>query len=123
MLWDFRGRTVLITGGGRGIGRSTALTFAECGANVAVMDVDENLAAETVAPIAQQRGIAKAWRCDVSNEQEVLGAVAGVVSSHAAGRVNCNGLERAHRRVTLSARSAWPAKSAYTWWRGEGEAS
>ena len=40
----FEGRTVLVTGGGRGIGRSTALGFATLGASVAIAARDaENL--------------------------------------------------------------------------------
>ena len=36
MTIDFTGKTVLITGGGRGLGKDMALLFAECGADVMV---------------------------------------------------------------------------------------
>ena len=45
------GKTALVTGGGGGIGRATALAFAREGARVAVADYMADGAAETVAQI------------------------------------------------------------------------
>lgn len=45
----FQGKVVLITGAGSGIGRETALAFAEAGATVVAADWDETGARETVA--------------------------------------------------------------------------
>ena len=45
--FDFSGRTVLITGGGRGIGRALVRFFADAGATTAVIDVDEQALAES----------------------------------------------------------------------------
>ena len=45
------GKSALITGGGGGIGRATALIFAREGARVAVADANIDAAAETVAQV------------------------------------------------------------------------
>jgi NAD(P)-dependent dehydrogenase (short-subunit alcohol dehydrogenase family) len=47
----FNGRTVLVTGGGRGIGRATALGFAQLGADVALAARDADNLAKTHADI------------------------------------------------------------------------
>jgi NAD(P)-dependent dehydrogenase (short-subunit alcohol dehydrogenase family) len=60
------GKVVLITGGGSGIGRESALLFAGEGAAIAVIDVDDHAAAETVALIEAKGGRAGYCRADVS---------------------------------------------------------
>lgn len=59
-------KTVIVTGGARGIGAAIAVRFAEQGARVVVADLDKG-AAETVAARFNGIGIA----CDVTNEQDV----------------------------------------------------
>jgi 3-oxoacyl-[acyl-carrier protein] reductase len=50
------GRVALVTGGARGIGAATALRLAREGADVAVVDLDEDAAARTAAAIADGTG-------------------------------------------------------------------
>jgi NAD(P)-dependent dehydrogenase (short-subunit alcohol dehydrogenase family) len=73
---DFRGSTVLITGGAHGIGRATALRFAEAGAAVAVLDHDaagaEAVAVELRALGAHALGVP----CDVGVDAELEAAFA-----------------------------------------------
>ena len=57
------GKTVIITGGGGGIGRAVSLRFAEEGSLVAVLDRDEAAAQATVDLINEAGGKAKAYAC------------------------------------------------------------
>lgn len=70
-------QTAVITGGGSGIGRAISETFAAAGASVAIFDLDETAAGETVSAIGAAGGTAKFFRCDVSDPSSVEAAVAG----------------------------------------------
>ena len=63
-----KGKTAVVTGGSRGIGKAISLRLAESGANIAVVYAgNEAAAAETCEQIRQQGGKAAAFRCDVSD--------------------------------------------------------
>ena len=55
-LFDLGGKSALVSGGGRGIGKTIALALAEAGANVAVASRDEAACAETAKEIAGATG-------------------------------------------------------------------
>jgi NAD(P)-dependent dehydrogenase (short-subunit alcohol dehydrogenase family) len=75
---DFRGTSVLITGGSRGIGRAIAIAFAGQGANVAISYVSNEQAAEdTLKSLAG--GPHMKYRADISNPVEILPMVESVV--------------------------------------------
>ncbi len=68
-------RIAIITGGSRGIGRGIALKFAEEGCQIAIADVLEAEAEETVEKISGKGGKGIFCRCDVSNSAEVQDVV------------------------------------------------
>jgi NAD(P)-dependent dehydrogenase (short-subunit alcohol dehydrogenase family) len=75
------GKSAVIMGSGSGVGRASALRFAEEGAKVVVADIDLDRAKETVQLIEHTGGTAIADRCDVSNEPDVEATIALAVSS------------------------------------------
>ena len=76
------GKSALITGGGGGIGRATALIFAREGARVAVADAVEAAARETVAQVNAAGGQAMSLSGDVTDPDRVQAMIKAVVSAH-----------------------------------------
>ena len=81
------GRIALVTGAGAGIGRATALKFAEEGARVVVSDIDADGGAETAEMVRKAGGEATFIRADVSNAVDVDAMVAHAVATY--GRLDC----------------------------------
>ncbi|MEK3935684.1 SDR family oxidoreductase [Sporosarcina sp. FSL W7-1349] len=63
-------KVALITGGGTGIGKTTALQFAKEGASVVVTDIEKESGLQTVEEIRQHGGTAIFVQHDVRNEQD-----------------------------------------------------
>lgn len=76
---EFSGKVAYITGGARGIGRATALAFAANGAQVAVVDIDDDNNAETVRQIRAAGGEAIAIHGDVTREEDVKASLTKTV--------------------------------------------
>jgi NAD(P)-dependent dehydrogenase (short-subunit alcohol dehydrogenase family) len=75
-LRRFEGTTVIVTGGGQGIGQAIATRFAAEGADVLVVGRREELLAATVAAVADGGGTAWSQRGDVGDEADVARVVA-----------------------------------------------
>ena len=76
----FGGKTVIVTGGGGGIGGATCRRFAKQGARVAVFDMNLEAAQRVAADIHADGGEAMAFNCDITNRGEVDEAVAATAS-------------------------------------------
>lgn len=80
-MFDLSGRAALVTGGGSGIGRSICDGLAEFGANVAVADLNEESAKETVEIISRFGHKTVAIKADVSNSEDVENMVKETVKA------------------------------------------
>ena len=70
-MFELNEKIAVITGSGSGIGKATALLFAKQGAQVHVIDLNEEACNETVKEIQQTGGKAVKHVSDVSNQQQV----------------------------------------------------
>lgn len=75
-------KVAIVTGGGSGIGKAISLLFARQGATVCILDIDQEGAQSTIQQIETNQGRAYFHRCDVSNQQEVKGAVQAIVEKY-----------------------------------------
>lgn len=75
------GRRALVTGGGSGMGRATALAFLEAGYDVVVADVNSEAAAATAALAESSKGAAHVVQVDVRDRQSVRAMVEGAVEA------------------------------------------
>jgi len=83
-MTDLTGKSVFITGGGKGIGRALALAFAQAGADVAICGRDESALESTAREIETAGRRALAVRADVADEGQVNAAVTQVVGAFGA---------------------------------------
>jgi NAD(P)-dependent dehydrogenase (short-subunit alcohol dehydrogenase family) len=67
----FAGKTVVISGGGAGIGRTSSLAFAREGARVAIIDIQQEAGTETVEMIRAEGGEGHFFEADVSKADQV----------------------------------------------------
>lgn len=76
---DLKGSTAVITGGGQGIGETTAFKLGEYGANIAVLDVREERARACAGRLAEAGVPAMPLCADVTDRPQVDDAMAAVV--------------------------------------------
>ncbi|MCH8282081.1 MAG: SDR family oxidoreductase [Chloroflexi bacterium] len=87
MAGQLEGKVSLITGGGSGIGKASALAFAREGSKVVVADVNVDGGDETVRLIQDTGGEATFVRADVSNASDVSAMVDHAVQTY--NRLDC----------------------------------
>jgi 3-oxoacyl-[acyl-carrier protein] reductase len=77
---ELQGKTVLITGAGRGLGAAVAKSLARRGANLALLDLDEAGLADVCAACGALGVEAESYRANVAVEADVVGAFDRVVA-------------------------------------------
>jgi citronellol/citronellal dehydrogenase len=82
----FDGRTVVVTGGGSGIGRCTAHELAALGAHVAIVGRKQEKLDRVRAEIADDGGSVSTYVCDIRDEQGVIETVDGILAER--GRID-----------------------------------
>ncbi len=75
-LFDLTGKTALVTGAGRGLGKAMADALARAGADVAVTDIDAATAAKTAEGIVATGRKSRGFAIDVTSEKDVIEMVA-----------------------------------------------
>ncbi|MEM2906059.1 MAG: 3-oxoacyl-ACP reductase FabG [Candidatus Bathyarchaeia archaeon] len=85
-LFNLRGKTAIVTGGGSGIGRRVALALARYGVRLLIADIDEEAAGKVVSEIKAEGGEADALRVDVTAEQDVKRMVSYALEKY--GRID-----------------------------------
>ncbi|MHB8077232.1 SDR family NAD(P)-dependent oxidoreductase [Desulfosporosinus fructosivorans] len=78
----FENKVAVVTGSGNGIGRATAILFAQKGAKVVVSDIDEKLGNECIQVIQAMGGEAIFQKSDVTSEQDLDALVKMVLDSY-----------------------------------------
>lgn len=100
---DIDGKTVIVTGGGAGMGRESALLFAEHGANVAVADIDVDAADDTCTVVEDRdySGDATSIQVDVTEERAVEEMIAATVETFGGLDVLFNNVGIVHQAIPI----------------------
>lgn len=89
MFAKFNGKSIIVTGGSKGIGRGIARGFAACGGQVMIAARNEADMKDAVAEITKSGGIARATVCDVANWDSVQNLVDETVKAFGGVDVLC----------------------------------
>jgi NAD(P)-dependent dehydrogenase (short-subunit alcohol dehydrogenase family) len=85
-MFSLSKKTAVITGGGSGIGRAVAEVFAQQGATVFVLELNEEAAKESLKSISAKGGKAYSFACNVADQAAVKNVMAEIVQQ--SGRVD-----------------------------------
>lgn len=78
----FTDKVAIITGASAGIGKATAIAFAQNGAKVVVADINQQDGEAVVNEITQAGGTAMFVPCDVTNDQQVMSLVDATLEAY-----------------------------------------
>lgn len=93
---ELKDKVIVITGGGRGLGRSMALELADKGVNLALVDLSQEALDETIGLCMEKGVTARGYICNVANEAEVEQMFQSVVADFGTlnGVINNAGVTR-----------------------------
>ena len=98
---QLKGKIAVVTGAGSGIGRAIALRFAQEGAVVRLVDLNEQGCKEAVEDIARSGGAAAAYVCNVESQSNVRAIFAEMTANSRIDiLVNCAGISHIGRLET-----------------------
>jgi 2,5-dichloro-2,5-cyclohexadiene-1,4-diol dehydrogenase 1 len=103
------GKSVLVTGGGSGIGRAAALLLARAGSAVSVADLSASAASAVVAEIVAEGGTAQAITVDVASEDDVRRMVETAAGwrDGLQGAINAAGVPQAGKPIHEISTADW----------------
>lgn len=93
---NIQNKVIVITGGGKGIGRATAQRLAQQGAKIALIDLDETAMEETITLVGEAGSEARGYKCNVADEAVVESTFESIVKDFGVlhGLVNNAGILR-----------------------------
>jgi 3-oxoacyl-[acyl-carrier protein] reductase len=89
MFSSLKNKSVLVTGGSKGIGKGIARVFAEAGCKVLITARHENVAKEAAAELAKAGGTAAAFAADVTDYKSMQAAADFAVKTHGGLDILC----------------------------------
>jgi NAD(P)-dependent dehydrogenase (short-subunit alcohol dehydrogenase family) len=103
------GKSILITGGGGGIGRAAAIVLADAGARLVVSDIVEESGRATVAAVSARGGDAVFEKTDLASEAQVQALIQRVISAFGRldGAFNNAGVEQSGRALHELSTEQW----------------
>ena len=104
---EFTGKVALITGGGGGIGRASALGFAQRGAKVVVVDLDQAQGEGSAELVCQRGGDARFVHADVTKSGDVQNYVKATLEAY--GAIDCFSI------MPVSRAKSHPPRSTMRW--------
>lgn len=106
---DLTDKSLIVTGGGSGMGLQASLLLASRGAKVTVVDLAEENGRATVQTIVDAGGTAQFVRADVTNEDDAAAMVAAAVSAYGTldGAFNNAGIIGAPGKITEFSLADW----------------
>lgn len=96
MNFNFEKKTVVVTGGGSGIGKAIAERFAVHGGQVYILDLNTEGALTTVNFIVEKGGVAKALSCNVADHAETKQIIDSIIQETGSVDVLVNNAGIAH---------------------------